>query len=52
MGIMATFVVDAVFMQLDRRFFVDSIEFLRGFCYDASKRDAMASMLQEIGTFG
>ncbi|XP_060767545.1 stereocilin [Neoarius graeffei] len=52
LGIMATFVVDAVFMQLDRRFFVDSIEFLRGFCYDASKRDAMASMLQEAGTFG
>ncbi|GAA6069510.1 stereocilin, partial [Tachysurus ichikawai] len=53
LGIMATFVVDAVFLQLDRRFFVDSIEFLRGFCYyNASKRDAVASMLQEAGTFG
>ncbi|KAK3510278.1 hypothetical protein QTP70_032702, partial [Hemibagrus guttatus] len=52
LGIMATFVVDAVFLQLDRRFFVDSIEFLRGFCYNASKRDIVASMLQEDGTFG
>ncbi|KAG7315056.1 hypothetical protein KOW79_021144 [Hemibagrus wyckioides] len=52
LGIMATFVVDTVFLQLDRRFFVDSIEFLRGFCYNASKSDIVASMLQEDGTFG
>ncbi|XP_053085264.1 uncharacterized protein strc1 [Pangasianodon hypophthalmus] len=52
LGIMATFVVDAVFMQLDRRFFVDNIEFLRGFCYNGSKRDVVALMLQEDGTFG
>ncbi|KAF4090913.1 hypothetical protein AMELA_G00031030 [Ameiurus melas] len=52
LGIMATFVVDAVFMQLDRRFFVDSIEFLRGLCYNTSKRGVVASMLQETGTFG
>ena len=52
LGIMATFVVDEVFMQLDRSFFVDSVEFLRGFCYDSSKRDIVASMLQEPSTFG
>ncbi|XP_036439770.1 stereocilin [Colossoma macropomum] len=52
LGIMATFVVDEVFMQLDRSFFVDSVEFLRGFCYDSSKRDIVASMLQERSTFG
>ncbi|KAL7833698.1 hypothetical protein AOLI_G00286580 [Acnodon oligacanthus] len=52
LGIMATFVVDEVFMQLDRSFFVDSVEFLRGFCYDSSKRDIVASMLQESSTFG
>ncbi|XP_046695993.1 stereocilin [Silurus meridionalis] len=52
LGIMATFVMDTVFVQLERRFFVDSIEFLRGFCYSASKRDAVALMMQEAGTFG
>ncbi|KAI4871925.1 hypothetical protein NFI96_017914, partial [Prochilodus magdalenae] len=52
LGVMATFVVDEVFLQLDRSFLVVSVEFLRGFCYSSSKRDIVASMLQEPSTFG
>ncbi|XP_062845413.1 uncharacterized protein strc1 [Trichomycterus rosablanca] len=52
LGIMATFVADEVFVQLDRSFFVDGIEFLRCFCYDSSKRGIVALMLQEPSTFG
>ncbi|TST35120.1 Stereocilin [Bagarius yarrelli] len=52
LGVMATFVMDTVFQQLDRRFLVDSIEFLQGFCYNSSKGDIVAAMLQEDDTFG
>lgn len=52
LGIMATFVVDEVFAQLDRSFFVENLEFLRGFCYSRSKRDMVARFLQEPNTFG
>lgn len=52
LGIMATYVVDEVFLQLVRRFFVESLEFLREFCYNSSKRDIVAQILQEPGTFG
>uniref|UniRef100_A0A3B3T1U9 Stereocilin 1 n=1 Tax=Paramormyrops kingsleyae TaxID=1676925 RepID=A0A3B3T1U9_9TELE len=51
LGIMATFVVDEVFAQLDRSFFVENLEFLRGFCYSRSKRDMVARFLQEPSTF-
>lgn len=52
LDVMATFVADEMFLQLDRSFFVDSLEFLQGFCYNANKRDLVARMLQEKGTFG
>lgn len=52
LDVMATFVVDEMFTQLDRSFFVDSLEFLQGFCYDANKSALVARMLQEKGTFG
>ncbi|CAB1339535.1 unnamed protein product, partial [Coregonus sp. 'balchen'] len=52
LGIMATYVVDEVFVQLVRSFFVESLEFLREFCYNSSKRDIVAQILQEPGTFG
>ncbi|XP_056134793.1 stereocilin [Lampris incognitus] len=52
LDIMATFVVDEVFVQLRRSWFVNNLEFLRGLCYSASKRDLVARILQETGTFG
>lgn len=52
LGVMATFVTDEMFFKMDRSFFVDSLEFLRGFCYNANKRDLVAKMLQEPRTFG
>ncbi|KAK1802165.1 hypothetical protein P4O66_021833, partial [Electrophorus voltai] len=52
LGVMATFVGDEVFAQLDRSFFVYSIESLRGLCYNSSKRIQVASILQETSTFG
>ncbi|KTG41981.1 hypothetical protein cypCar_00006956 [Cyprinus carpio] len=52
LGVMATFVTDKMFQKLDRSFFVDGLEFLQRFCYNASKRDLVADMLQEQGTFG
>ncbi|XP_073692719.1 uncharacterized protein strc1 [Garra rufa] len=52
LGVMATFVTDEMFWNLDRRFFVDSLEFLHGFCYNANKRDLVAKMLLDQRTFG
>ncbi|KAJ8340744.1 hypothetical protein SKAU_G00353770 [Synaphobranchus kaupii] len=52
LGVMATFVVDEVFVQVDRAFFVESMDLLRGFCYSSSKRVIVARILQEPGTFG
>ncbi|XP_016140907.1 stereocilin [Sinocyclocheilus grahami] len=52
LGVMATFVTDEMFFKLDRSFFVDSLEFLQGFCYNANKRDQVAKMLEEQWTFG
>lgn len=52
LGIMATFVVDEVFNQLDRNFFTNNLDFLRGFCYSSSKMDIVARILQEPATFG
>ncbi len=52
LGVMATFVTDEMFWKLDRSFFVDGLEFLRRFCYNANKRDLVADMLQEQWTFG
>lgn len=52
LGIMATFVVDEVFIQLDRRFFTQNLDFVRGLCYSSSKMDIVARILQEPATFG
>ncbi|XP_034019252.1 uncharacterized protein LOC117504011 [Thalassophryne amazonica] len=52
LGVMATFVVEEVFAQLDRSFFMNNLEFLRGFCYRANKWDIVARILQEPATFG
>ncbi|XP_026122207.1 stereocilin-like [Carassius auratus] len=52
LGVMATFVTDEMFWKLDRSFFVDGLEFLQRFCYNANKRGLVADMLQENWTFG
>jgi len=52
LGVMATFVADEMFLNLDRSFFVDGLEFLQGFCYNANKRNLVADMLMEPRTFG
>lgn len=52
LGIMAPFVVDEVFVQLDRSFFTDNLDFLRGLCYSSTKMDIVARILEEPATFG
>lgn len=52
LGIMAPFVVDEVFIQLDRSFFLKNLHFLRGLCYSSSKMDLVARILEEPTTFG
>ncbi|XP_044057235.1 stereocilin [Siniperca chuatsi] len=52
LGIMAPFVVDEVFIQLDRSFFIDNLDFLQGLCYSSSKIDIVARILQEPAAFG
>ncbi|XP_038557904.1 stereocilin [Micropterus salmoides] len=52
LGIMASFVVDEVFIQLDRSFFIENLDFLRGLCYSRSKMDIVARILQEPSAFG
>lgn len=52
LGIMAPFVVDEVFIQLDRSFFMKKLDFLRGLCYSSSKMDIVARILEESTTFG
>ncbi|KAL6113010.1 uncharacterized protein ACO6RY_11391 [Pungitius sinensis] len=52
MGIMATFVVDEVFMQLDRSFFMNNLDFLQELCYSKSKMDIVAGILLEPAAFG
>nr|XP_046254951.1 stereocilin [Scatophagus argus] len=52
LGIMAPFVVDEVFIQLDRNFFTENVDFLQGLCYSSSKMDIVARILQEPAVFG
>ncbi|XP_049573890.2 stereocilin [Syngnathus scovelli] len=52
LDIMATFVSDEIFVQLDRTFFVDNLNFLQTLCYRSSKMDIMARMLLEDAVFG
>ncbi|KAF7664414.1 hypothetical protein LDENG_00177850 [Lucifuga dentata] len=52
LGIMATFVVDEVFIQLDRTFFINNLDFFQGLCYNKRKRELVAQILQEEAIFG
>lgn len=52
LGIMAPFVVDEVFIQLDRSFFTQNLDFLWGLCYKGTKMDIVARILQEPSAFG
>ncbi|KAG7244349.1 hypothetical protein INR49_004049 [Caranx melampygus] len=52
LGIMAPFVVDEVFIQVERSFFIDNLHLLLGLCYTRSKMDIVARILQEPATFG
>lgn len=52
LGIMAPFVVDEVFIQLDRSFFTQNLDYLRGLCYKGTKMDMVARILQEATAFG
>lgn len=52
LGIMAPFVADEVFLQLDRSFFIDNVDFLQGLCYSRSKMDIVARILPEPAAFG
>uniref|UniRef100_A0A3B4WAQ7 Stereocilin 1 n=1 Tax=Seriola lalandi dorsalis TaxID=1841481 RepID=A0A3B4WAQ7_SERLL len=51
LGVMAPFVGDEVFIQVDRSFFIDNLYFLLGLCYTRSKMDIVARILQEPATF-
>ncbi|KAJ3593903.1 hypothetical protein NHX12_006236 [Muraenolepis orangiensis] len=52
LGVMATFVVDEMFVQMRRSVFLENLELLQGFCYSATKRGHVAVMLQEPAVFG
>ncbi|XP_015239911.1 PREDICTED: stereocilin [Cyprinodon variegatus] len=52
LGIMAPFVGDEVFVQLERTFFIQNLEYLKGLCYSSSKMEIVARMLQEPAVFG
>lgn len=52
LGIMAPFVVDEVFIQLDRSFFTQNLHYLQGLCYKGTKMDIVARVLQEPAVFG
>ncbi|XP_021165239.2 stereocilin [Fundulus heteroclitus] len=52
LGIMAPFVVDEVFVQVDRSFFIQNLESLKGLCYSTNKMEIVARILQEPAVFG
>nr|XP_019935608.1 PREDICTED: stereocilin-like isoform X1 [Paralichthys olivaceus] len=52
LGIMAPFVVDEVFIHVDRSFFIDNLDYLLGLCYSTSKMDLVARILKEPDVFG
>ncbi|MGH0189020.1 UNVERIFIED_CONTAM: hypothetical protein FKN15_032858 [Acipenser sinensis] len=52
LGVMATFVVDEIFINISRFFFVENIERIRNYCFYKNKKDVLAMMLQEKATFG
>uniref|UniRef100_W5N8L8 Stereocilin 1 n=1 Tax=Lepisosteus oculatus TaxID=7918 RepID=W5N8L8_LEPOC len=52
LGAMATFVVDEIFVQINRQYFVENIEYIRSFCFDKNKKEIVGRILQENATFG
>lgn len=52
LGIMATFVMDEIFIQIDRNFFIENLDFMQKFCYSTTKMDIVARILQETDVFG
>lgn len=52
LGVMASFVVDEVFIQLDRSFFNQNLDYLWGLCYKGTKMEMVARILQEPTSFG
>ncbi|CAB1435802.1 unnamed protein product [Pleuronectes platessa] len=52
LGVMAPFIVDEVFIHVDRGFFIDNLDLLLGLCYSTSKMDLVARILQEPAVFG
>lgn len=52
LGVMASFVEDGVFNQLDRSFFTQNLDYLWGLCYKGTKMDIVARILQEPTAFG
>ncbi|KAM6942615.1 stereocilin [Xenentodon cancila] len=52
LGIMAPFVVDEVFIQVDRGFFTENLDFLKGLCYSSRKMEIVARILLDPAAFG
>ncbi|XP_069046656.1 stereocilin isoform X3 [Lepisosteus oculatus] len=52
LGAMATFVVDEIFVQINRQYFVENIEHIRSFCFNKNKKEIVGRILQENATFG
>ncbi|MBN3288794.1 STRC protein, partial [Polyodon spathula] len=52
LGAMAAFVMDEIFINISRFFFVENIDRIRNYCFNKNKKDILAMMLQEKATFG
>ncbi|XP_023809193.1 stereocilin [Oryzias latipes] len=52
LGIMAPFVVDEIFIQVNRSFFIENLDSLQELCYSGSKMEIVARILQEPAVFG
>lgn len=52
LGIMAPFVMDEIFIQVDRSFFIANLDALKELCYSGSKMEIVARILQEPAVFG
>uniref|UniRef100_A0A087XBJ9 Stereocilin LRR domain-containing protein n=1 Tax=Poecilia formosa TaxID=48698 RepID=A0A087XBJ9_POEFO len=52
LDILAPFVADEVFVQVDRSFFAKNLDYLQRLCYSSSKMEIVARILQEPAVFG
>nr|XP_015806151.2 stereocilin [Nothobranchius furzeri] len=52
LGVMASFVADEVFIQVDRSFFIQNLHYIKSLCYSSSKMDIVSRILQEPAVFG